>query len=110
MHVEEKEAKPAGTPTEPVSEPLKNLANAQSEPLSKAEAENCNKIDLLTIVQCVTLPSYKRRQASKQRQRCGLSPKRPYPRSVVDPLSCVDNIGACLPYYYLTWTSQDVDT
>ncbi len=39
MNVEEKETKPAVTPKEPVSEPLKNLANAQSEPLSQEEAD-----------------------------------------------------------------------
>ncbi len=39
MHVDEKEATPAGTPTEPVNEPLKTLANAQSEPLSIDEAD-----------------------------------------------------------------------
>src|SRR6266568_1377508 len=38
MHIDEKEAKPAGTPTEPVSEPL-HFAHSESEPLSKAEAD-----------------------------------------------------------------------
>src|SRR6266699_2992997 len=38
MHVDEKETKPAGTPTEPVSEPL-NFAYLESEPLSKEEAD-----------------------------------------------------------------------
>ncbi len=58
----------------------------------------------------VTLPSRKRRRASRQRQRNGLPPKRPSPRDVVDPLPCLDNVGACLPSYSLTWTSQDGDT
>ena len=39
MHVDEKETTPAVTPTEPVSEPLKNLATTESEPLSKDEAD-----------------------------------------------------------------------
>src|SRR5438067_12702218 len=39
MHVDEKETKQAVTPTEPISEPLKNLANTESEPLSKEEAD-----------------------------------------------------------------------
>ena len=38
MHVDEKEAKQAVTPTEPVSEPL-SLAHLESEPLSKEEAD-----------------------------------------------------------------------
>ncbi len=38
MHVDEKEAKPAVIPTEPVSEPL-HFAHSESEPLSKAEAD-----------------------------------------------------------------------
>jgi len=39
MHVEEKEAKLAGTSTEPVSEPLTPLAHSESEPLSQEEAD-----------------------------------------------------------------------
>jgi len=38
MHVDEKETKPSETPTEPVSEPL-HFAHSESEPLSKAEAD-----------------------------------------------------------------------
>jgi len=39
----------------------------------------------------------------------GLSPKRPSLQDVVARGTRLDNVGACLPYYY-SWTGQDVDT
>src|SRR5437016_3923134 len=61
MHVEEKEAKPAGTLTEPVSEPLKNLANIEREPLSKEEAD---EIFFHAVAEIPTqpLPKYTQKQ------------------------------------------------
>src|SRR5947208_11252063 len=58
MQVEEKEAKLAVTPTEPVSEPLKNLANTESEPLSKDEAD---EIFVNAVAEIPTQPLPKRR-------------------------------------------------
>src|SRR5207248_9255635 len=58
MQVDEKETKPAVTPTEPVSEPLKNLANTESEPLSKEEAE---EIFVNAVSEIPTQPLPKRR-------------------------------------------------
>jgi len=58
MHVDEKETKPAVTPTEPVSEPLKNLANTESEPLSKEEAD---EIFVNAVSEIPTQPLSKRR-------------------------------------------------
>src|SRR5437764_5143943 len=57
MHVDEKEAKPAGTRTEPVSEPLKNLANTESKPLSKDEAD---EIFVNAVAEIPTQPLPKR--------------------------------------------------
>ncbi len=56
--------------------------------------------------------SRKTGQASKQRRWFGLSPKRPYLKYVVGPVSYLDNFGACLPYYYLAGQQgpTDVDT
>jgi len=57
MHVDEKETKPAGTPTEPVSEPL-NFAYLESEPLSKEEAD---EIFVNAVSEIPTQPLSKRR-------------------------------------------------
>src|SRR5947209_17259294 len=57
MQVDEKEAKPAGTPTEPVSEPLE-FAHSESEPLSKDEAD---EIFFHAVAEIPTQPLPKRR-------------------------------------------------
>jgi hypothetical protein len=58
----------------------------------------------------VTLPFPRRERASKQHRQCGPSPRRPYPRYVVELLTYPDNVGACLPSYSFPWQGQDGDT
>ncbi len=58
----------------------------------------------------MTLPSPKGRRASEQHQRVGPFPKEPRLKRAVESLTHSDNVGACLPYYPLTWLVQDGDT
>jgi hypothetical protein len=65
---------------------------------------------MFPMTEVVTLPSYKRERASKQHRRGGLFPKEPRLERVVEPLTRLDNRGACLPDYSFPWQGQDGDT
>ena len=47
----------------------------------------------------MTLLSPSRGRASEQHQRGGLFPGEPRLKRVVEPLTYLDNVGACLPDY-----------
>src|SRR5215469_2628442 len=70
----------------------------------------CEMLFRLSWVYYVTLPSPKGRWASEQHQQYSLSPEGPALQAVVNRSTHSDNVGACLPSYSLTWTSQDGDT
>jgi hypothetical protein len=58
----------------------------------------------------VTRPFPRRERAPRQHRRGGLFPGEPRLKRVVEPPTDLDNVGACLPDYSLTWQGQDGDT